>query len=572
MDEAAAGGSKNEVVISDCPVINVVVYKDRAEVTREISLQLESGPQEVVLTKLSKSIDKDSVRVDGVGPASITEVSFQEISVTAEEEAQESSNPEVTRLKEEKSSVNNQIAGLQMEKNRIEKQQTMLQSYANSITDSHKSNAAGQLGQLLQKGTVDNMMTFVDRFGEESFTIMEKMHAVDNEIKGLQEKVKTIDEELSNLEPTSHKKPEESPKQQVIGILLDVKEPSQIKLLFSYLVHNAGWTPKYDLRVISANKTMQVSYFGMIQQNTGEDWNATNVCLSTATPSVGGAIPELGTCKLTFQVPDYRLDEYSFSKKSGGFGFSRSGSVSKKRKRTSGYSESEEREQMKIPQADVSQGLSTTTFEITGKATIPSDNASHKVSVGTADLSPTFEYETVPKMAPHAFLKATVKNNSKYPFLAGPANVFLDQTFVTDTSLKAVSPGEEFSVSLGVDPRIKVIYKPLKRFREQTGILSKTVTYTMKQVTELKNSLGEPAIITFTDHVPRSQDEKLKVTLTNPVLPKKQPNGPEPNPKLNNSNNLEWKLEVPAGSDHVITIQYQVEYPSGKVVEGLGDL
>jgi len=110
----------------------------------------------------------------------------------AEEEAQESSNPEVTRLKEEKTSVNNQIAGLQMEKNRIEKQQTMLQSYANSITDSHKSNAAGQLGQLLQKDTVDNMMTFVDRFGEESFIIMEKLHAVDNEIKGLQEKVKTV--------------------------------------------------------------------------------------------------------------------------------------------------------------------------------------------------------------------------------------------------------------------------------------------------------------------------------------------------------------------------------------------
>jgi len=33
----------------------------------------------------------------------------------------------------------------------------------------------------------------------------------------------------------------------------------------------------------------------------------------------------------------------------------------------------------------------------------------------------------------------------------------------------------------------------------------------MKQVTELKNSLSEPAIITFIDHVPRSQDEKLKV-------------------------------------------------------------
>ena len=37
---------------------------------------------QVVLTKLSKSLDKDSVRVDGVGPASIVEVSFQEISIT----------------------------------------------------------------------------------------------------------------------------------------------------------------------------------------------------------------------------------------------------------------------------------------------------------------------------------------------------------------------------------------------------------------------------------------------------------------------------------------------------------
>ena len=64
-------------------------------------------------------------------------------------------------------------------------------------------------------------------------------------------------------------------------------------------------------------------------------------------------------------------------------------------------------------------------------------------------MSPNFEYETVPKMAPHAYLKATVKNSSKYSFLTGAANVFLDQTFVTDTTLNAVSPGEQFSVSLG---------------------------------------------------------------------------------------------------------------------------
>lgn len=40
-------------------------------------MELNAGDREVVLKNLSKSLDKDSVRVDGIGPASITEVSFQ---------------------------------------------------------------------------------------------------------------------------------------------------------------------------------------------------------------------------------------------------------------------------------------------------------------------------------------------------------------------------------------------------------------------------------------------------------------------------------------------------------------
>lgn len=45
--------------------------------TRLVKVELKEGGAEVVLKKLSKSLDKDSVRVDGIGPASVTEVSFQ---------------------------------------------------------------------------------------------------------------------------------------------------------------------------------------------------------------------------------------------------------------------------------------------------------------------------------------------------------------------------------------------------------------------------------------------------------------------------------------------------------------
>lgn len=42
-----------------------------------VRVDLEKGDCEVVLKNLSKALDKDSIRVDGIGPASITEVSFQ---------------------------------------------------------------------------------------------------------------------------------------------------------------------------------------------------------------------------------------------------------------------------------------------------------------------------------------------------------------------------------------------------------------------------------------------------------------------------------------------------------------
>lgn len=66
----------------------------------------------------------------------------------------------------------------------------------------------------------------------------------------------------------------------------------------------------------------------------------------------------------------------------------------------------------------------------------------------------------------------------------------------------------------GVDSSVRVVYKPVRRFREESGLLSKNVTYTYKQVTEIINTRDEPAVITFLDQVPKSQDEKLKVELS----------------------------------------------------------
>lgn len=78
-----------------------------------------------------------------------------------------------------------------------------------------------------------------------------------------------------------------------------------------------------------------------------------------------------------------------------------------------------------------SENITSTNFEIVRPATIESDTVEHKVSICQLDFSPQFEYIAIPKSVAHAFLKIKVKNESSYALLAGDANVFLDNNFLT---------------------------------------------------------------------------------------------------------------------------------------------
>ena len=77
--------------------------------------------------------------------------------------------------------------------------------------------------------------------------------------------------------------------------------------------------------------------------------------------------------------------------------------------------------------------------------------------------------------------------------------------------MEAVSPLEEFDVSLGVDPAVKITYKPLKKFKQSTGILSKYELLQFHQEITIKNTKSTSVNITVTDQLPKPSEEKLKV-------------------------------------------------------------
>ena len=83
--------------------------------------------------------------------------------------------------------------------------------------------------------------------------------------------------------------------------------------------------------------------------------------------------------------------------------------------------------------------------------------------------------------------------------------------FPIQADIKAVSPQEDFTCSLGVDPAVKVTYKPVNKFREQSGLLNKTSSTTYQQVIEIKNTHNDAIKILVSDQLPLSTEEKIKV-------------------------------------------------------------
>uniref|UniRef100_A0A1I8F6K2 DUF4140 domain-containing protein n=1 Tax=Macrostomum lignano TaxID=282301 RepID=A0A1I8F6K2_9PLAT len=76
------------------------------------------------------------------------------------------------------------------------------------------------------------------------------------------------------------------------------------------------------------------------------------------------------------------------------------------------------------------QPVQSTKLDAPHLVSIPSDDGWHKVTVASIDLTPVFEYECVPQRSPYAYLKATVTNSSSYALLPGQANIFVDGCFV----------------------------------------------------------------------------------------------------------------------------------------------
>ncbi|CAF1033344.1 unnamed protein product [Brachionus calyciflorus] len=542
---------RQEFSVKNLECKEVVVYQDRAEVKRCLKTSLRKGENEIVLTHITPSIDNDSVRVDGKGNATVLDVICETKTIQIDKNE---TNERLQKSSLEIKNIENKIEETKFKLDRYNKKTQVLNEFATTLskpTNTVSNNDQVELAS--SKQNIDNFLSFIDLYSTKLELFDTDKLTVQNLLNDLNEQLKIANENHRVLAYGSNYETKIE-----ITILVQCNlEKSDIELDISYLVRNASWSPKYDIRVNGKERSMIINYFGLISQTTGEDWKDTKMYLSTAVPSIDGNVPVLGTQSVKFRS-SYRPK--SFKKM-----MMRSVRESKAELLCDSTLEDcqDEYSCFKQIEAEVntSEIGSTSTFEIPRKSSIPSDGKTHKVSIAIIDLSPEFEYETVPRKNNHAYIKAKVKNISEYTLLSGPANVFLDNNFVSKTFLNSYSPQEELDLSLGVDPAIRIDYKPVKKYTTKSGLLSKTTSKMFIQVIEIKNTSMNKIKILLSDNLPLSTDEKIQVKLIEPDLKKHS------NIRLNKSNNLEFDLEIEPSKKEEITIKYTIDSPSDKDID-----
>lgn len=84
-----------------------------------------------------------------------------------------------------------------------------------------------------------------------------------------------------------------------IEILILAAQPINAQLELSYIVRNAGWIPRYDIRAKDISQPIVVLYKAEVRQQTGEAWKNVRLSFSNASPYARQTAPELKTWKLT---------------------------------------------------------------------------------------------------------------------------------------------------------------------------------------------------------------------------------------------------------------------------------
>jgi len=519
-------------------ISEVTVYPDRAVVTRLASAQLSAGEHELELENLPAGLQESSVQASAraAAPATLIDVQVRNAYPAG------APNPRVRALEEELRGLDAKLAALDDEKAVLDNQRELVLLMQRGATDA---------GQGAPRPTEQDFRTLQSLSADALARALSGLRDVAARRGELERRRDALAAQIE-----SQRDRQRASKTAVLRLRL--AESSKVEVKLAYAVRDARWTPAYDARLQPAQRTVQLGYFGVVRQHTGEDWNQVRLTLSTARPSLGGAAPEPRAWIVDVAAPQPPAPRPApAASRPRAFGQARLEEAAEAAGTASAADEPLEAE---AATAQLENAATSAAFRIQAPASLPSDDSAQRVAIATATLPATLVYRATPGLRETAYLSAQAENSTGYPLLAGPLNTFLGDAFVAAGALKTVMPGEKLDLAMGADDGIAIERKLVSRYTENTGFSGsgRRVTYEYRYT--VRNHKQSAETLEFRDSIPVSRNERIAVKV---LAPSAQ------DARREADGRIAWHWKLAPGESREATLKFAVEYPGDVDVYGL---
>jgi uncharacterized protein (TIGR02231 family) len=323
---------------------------------------------------------------------------------------------------------------------------------------------------------------------------------------------------------------------------------AKVTALLSYVVPGASWQPEYDLDFVPQGRakagpgTARLTVGAIVRQTTGEDWSGALLSLSTARPKLGAEAP---------RPAPLVIDGYE-------------------QKRDKVLVEAQERrEQIAGGGGAAAAGPSAAALDDKGNAfvltlphrvTVAADGRAVWAPVDVVEAPAAAKLVTTPKLDEHVFAVVSLKNPAAYPLLEGRVRSYRAGSYVGDSRLRYRGVGEPLEVSLGIDDEIKVERKVLDDRSHDPSFLSSTKQLVRTTRVALTNRGNAAETIELRENVPVSQVDDVKVEIAGQTTA-----GYAFDPRRGF---LTWPVALKSGEAKAVDLGYAIRLPDSWQVGG----
>jgi hypothetical protein len=254
----------------------VTLFLSGAQIFEKASGPIPSGESVVVIKGLSPYLDEKSIQVKAQGNFTIQAVNKRQDFLSEKE-------------------VDEKVLELEKQMEIIQKSVTLSQNRLQILTNKASLLSSNKdLGGSQSGPSMAELKAALDFFDAEFTKITTEELQVKSKISENEQELERLRNQIYAMRESQNKSTSE------IRIRIKAPAAGQGSFQINYLVANAGWYPKYDVRVKNITQPLQINYKAEVFQNTGVDWKNVKLRFSNANPNQNGQAPNLEKWELNY--------------------------------------------------------------------------------------------------------------------------------------------------------------------------------------------------------------------------------------------------------------------------------